>query len=161
MMELDPELVSTLRTVSYPIPEEFATPPNSSQAGEAQERRVFAIVDTKPGENPFDLGSRLANAQEVMGYTVLEWLLPLKHSPCTDHSSKEGAYALGPAVQRLKKEAGLDDTAQQRKDGDMETLDRRKRRKRRRKESDRPTSDVAEDEVEIQEPAPVHHRLSS
>ncbi|KAI2169611.1 Palmitoyltransferase pfa5 [Ophidiomyces ophidiicola] len=71
--------------------------------------REFAILSTNPGENPFDLGSPLANLCDVMGHSVLEWLVPLKHSPCSDHSSQESAYAFGPVVQRLKREAGLSD----------------------------------------------------
>jgi palmitoyltransferase len=42
-----------------------------------------------------------------MGYSIIDWLLPLKHSPCADHSSSESAFALGPVVTRLKQEAGL------------------------------------------------------
>jgi palmitoyltransferase len=42
-----------------------------------------------------------------MGYSISDWLLPLKHSPCADHSSSESAFALGPVVTRLKQEAGL------------------------------------------------------
>lgn len=160
VMESDPQRLSALQTVSYPFPGEFTTPPNSSQAGQQPpDRRVFAIVDTRPGENPFDLGTRLANTKEVMGYTILEWLLPLKHSPCTDHSNKESAYAVGPAIQRMRKEAGLEVTSQQSKDDDIESSDRRKRRKQRRKkeeEKDRP--DTAEGGAHIQEPAAIHHR---
>lgn len=69
---------------------------------------MFAILQTLPGENPFDLGSPLKNIQQVMGFSLLEWLLPIKQSPCADHSSNESAFALGPVVTRLKKEAGLE-----------------------------------------------------
>lgn len=170
VMASNPQWASTLQTVSYPFPGEFITPPNSSHTGQPPEHRVFAIMDTEPGENPFDLGSRLANVKEVMGYTILDWLLPLKHSPCTDHSSKESAYALGPAVQRLRKEAGLEYAPQQGRGEDMHSSDRHKRRKRRRRErtsTGRSTSDTVEEasvddenDVKIQEPAPVHHRSS-
>ncbi|KAJ6164494.1 Zinc finger DHHC-type palmitoyltransferase [Penicillium chermesinum] len=70
------------------------------------ERHVFAILHTKPGENPFDLGG-MQNMQQIMGYSIAEWLLPLKHSPCTDHSSQESEFPMGPVVARLKQEAGL------------------------------------------------------
>jgi palmitoyltransferase len=42
-----------------------------------------------------------------MGHSIGDWLLPLKQSPCADHSSSESAFALGPVVTRLKQEAGL------------------------------------------------------
>jgi palmitoyltransferase len=169
-MESDPHWASTLQTVSYPFPGEFVTPPSSSHTGQGPEHRIFAIVNTKPGENPFDLGSRLANVKEVMGYTILEWLLPMKHSPCTDHSRKESAYALGPAVQRLKREAGLEDTTERRKGDDTVSSDRRKRKRRRKERSgeDRTTVDAVEDTPEddqnesgIQKPVEAHHRPSS
>ncbi|KAK2754398.1 palmitoyltransferase pfa5 [Arachnomyces sp. PD_36] len=169
VMESNPHWASTIPTVSYPFPGEFVSPPNSSHSQRTPEHRVFAIVETKPGENPFDLGSRLANVKEVMGYTILEWLLPLQHSPCTNHGGKESAYAMGPALQRLKKEAGLEYTPQKPQHEDTESSDQRKRRrkKQRRSRGDRPTSGNIEEtstldqnEVEIQEPAEAHVRLS-
>ena len=96
----------TFRMVSYP----FQTPssPNSPQTTVNQgERHVFAILHTLPGENPFDLGSPLKNFQQIMGYNIADWLLPIKQSPCADHSSMESHFAMGPVVARLKLEAGL------------------------------------------------------
>lgn len=96
----------TFRMVSYP-PETSGTPPQPQTLDRSTtERYVFAILSTQPGENPFDLGN-WKNLQQVMGYSILDWLLPLKPSPCTDHSSQESAFALGPVVTRLKEEAGL------------------------------------------------------
>lgn len=96
----------TFRMVSYPPEPPASTTPQPSDPS-TTERHVFAILHTLPGENPFDLGSGLKNLQEVMGYTVAEWLLPIKQSPCADHRSLESAFALGPVVTRLKQEAGL------------------------------------------------------
>jgi palmitoyltransferase len=92
--------------VSYP---DIYSRSGSDTSGNAAviPRREFAILHTKPGENPFDIGSGLANLREVMGYSVLDWLLPIKHSPCADHSGRECAFALGPVVQRLREEAGI------------------------------------------------------
>lgn len=59
----------------------------------------FAIVKTEMGDNPWDLGSYLANFQSVMGRNVLEWLLPLKMSPCCAYNDE---YPMGPAVDRLR-----------------------------------------------------------
>lgn len=95
----------TFRMVSYPPqPTPSATQPHTDNT---TERHVFAILHTRPGENPFDLGSVSKNLQQVMGFSVADWLLPLKQSPCADHSSLESAFALGPVVTRLKQEAGL------------------------------------------------------
>jgi palmitoyltransferase len=96
----------TFRMVSYPPEPPASTQPPSDPS--TTERHVFAILHTLPGENPFDLGSSLKNIQQVMGYSLADWLLPLKHSPCADHSSPESAFALGPVVMRLKQEAGLE-----------------------------------------------------
>lgn len=97
----------TFRMVSYPL--QPPTSPDQPQTTNpsTDERHVFAILHTLPGENPFSLGSNLKNLQQVMGYSISDWLLPLKHSPCADHSSSESAFALGPVVTRLKQEAGL------------------------------------------------------
>ncbi|KAJ5647431.1 Palmitoyltransferase pfa5 [Penicillium lividum] len=97
----------TFRMVSYPsqgatLPSPSPPQPTDSTA----ERHVFAILHTEPGENPFDLGY-WNNLQQVMGYSLTDWLLPLKPSPCADHTSQESAFALGPVVTRLKQEAGL------------------------------------------------------
>lgn len=99
----------TFRMVSYPPePPPASTPEPQINDQSTTERHVFAILHTLPGENPFDLGSSLKNVQQVMGYTVADWLLPFKQSPCADHSSPESAFALGPVVTRLKQEAGLE-----------------------------------------------------
>ncbi|EAW12752.1 uncharacterized protein ACLA_011790 [Aspergillus clavatus NRRL 1] len=107
----DSRWAPTFRTITYPLPP--PPPPESEVAREfpVGEQHVFAILQTLPGENPFDLGSPLKNLQQVMGYSFLDWLLPLKHSPCADHSNRESAFALGPVVSRLKKEAGLEPPA--------------------------------------------------
>ncbi|CAL5872097.1 uncharacterized protein PFLUO_LOCUS6354 [Penicillium psychrofluorescens] len=105
------------RMVSYPAKplSPPSSPPSSQTQIDAQpaeestpDRHVFAILQTLPGENPFDLGSAWKNLRQVMGDSVAEWLLPLKQSPCADHTSLESAYALGPVVTRLKQEAGLE-----------------------------------------------------
>ncbi|CAI7603974.1 unnamed protein product [Penicillium glandicola] len=97
----------TFRMVSYPfqIPSSPTQPETTNPS--PGERHVFAILHTLPGENPFDLGSPFKNLQQVMGTNVIDWLLPIKQSPCADHSSMESHFALGPVVTRLKLEAGL------------------------------------------------------
>lgn len=97
----------TFRMVSYPLEPPTPTTDQQTNNDPTTERHVFAILHTLPGENPFDLGSSLKNVQQVMGYSVADWLLPFKQSPCASHSSLESAFALGPVVTRLKQEAGL------------------------------------------------------
>ncbi|KAE8152005.1 zf-DHHC-domain-containing protein [Aspergillus avenaceus] len=113
LAKLNPESrwAPTFRTITYPLPPMPATPeeaPQYPQYRPSGEQHVFAILQTLPGENPFDLGSTYKNLQQVLGYSLLDWLLPFKRSPCADHTSQESAFALGPVVQRLKAEAGLE-----------------------------------------------------
>lgn len=93
-------------TILYPNPSNTLNV--SSPTAAITEPREFAILSTQAGENPFDLGSPLANLKEVMGHSFLDWILPLKPSPCANHSNGESAYALGPIVQKLRRDAGLD-----------------------------------------------------
>ncbi|KAJ9666204.1 Palmitoyltransferase pfa5 [Coniosporium apollinis] len=67
--------------------------------------RQFAILQTKPGENPWDLGA-LQNWRELMGYSWLEWLLPIKYSPFCKHGARY-EYPFGPVLDRMRREAGL------------------------------------------------------
>jgi hypothetical protein len=78
-----------------PLPRQTTTPP-----------RTFAILHTKPGESPYDLGP-WENVRSVMGNSLLDWMLPLRYSPCCDHSSGLSAYQLGPLVDRMRREAGI------------------------------------------------------
>jgi palmitoyltransferase len=68
--------------------------------------RTFAILETPAGFNPWDCGP-LQNIKEVMGNHLIDWFLPLRHSPCADHSSGVSMFRLGPQVERLKEDAGL------------------------------------------------------
>jgi palmitoyltransferase len=80
-----------------------ATAPSSTVASP----RTFAILSTQPGDNPFDIDPR-ANICEVMGYSLSEWLFPIKPSPCADHGSRVSAFRMnGGLVRRLKEENGL------------------------------------------------------
>lgn len=104
--------------VAYPIPRK-----SSHDESTPSQSRVFAVLQTKPGENPFDLGSPMKNLQQVLGYTLWDWLLPIKPSPCIDHSSPVSIYPMGPVVDRLRRQA---------KDWSSETSGRRNSRHHRR-----------------------------
>lgn len=64
--------------------------------------RTFAILGMETGENPWDLDSWLLNVETVMGSSVVDFLLPIKRSPCCNHDDSESYYDIGPAVDRLK-----------------------------------------------------------
>lgn len=81
-----------------------------------QAKRMFAILATEPGENPWDTGV-WKNCKSVMGNSVLEWLLPIWHSPCCNHDSMESDYEFGPVVEKLKKRYGIPDSGTPATDG--------------------------------------------
>jgi palmitoyltransferase len=81
-------------------------PSSDSTSPPAPEPRTFAILESRPGANPFDIGPA-GNFKEVMGYTLLDWLFPLKPSPLVNHSDPLSMYKLGPVVRRMKSKAGI------------------------------------------------------
>ena len=87
------------QTITYPL-----TP--STQGASVDPPRTFAILHSKVGENPFDLGP-YGNFKDIMGTNFFDWLIPLRYSPCCDHERGESAFALGPVVQRMREEAGI------------------------------------------------------
>lgn len=110
---------SKYQTISYPL--QFAPPvpstvdphlPNGSTdprtARDEQATRKFAILRAEAGENPWDLGLR-ENWKSVMGTSVAEWLLPLRHSPCCNHESMESEYPFGPLIGELRQRYGVPD----------------------------------------------------
>ena len=95
-----------------------------------QATRTFAILELPAGANPWDCGA-LTNVKEVLGYSFLDWLLPLKRSPCASHTDPDSLFKLGPAVEKAKQEAGLVDGH-----GDEGEDSGRRRKKRRRRRSE-------------------------
>ncbi|KAG8625427.1 hypothetical protein KVT40_007178 [Elsinoe batatas] len=89
-------------------------------------RETFAILCTPPGLNPWDQGNA-ANWRSVMGVTWYDWLLPVKMSPCCDHSSLESMYPLGLRFGELLEDAGIE----------MAAMDEDRRGRRRHKHSGR------------------------
>lgn len=65
-------------------------------------KQTFAILKTHSGENPFDLGP-WRNFKSVMGNNVLEWFLPIKHSPCCNHEIMESDYEFGSLIDELRR----------------------------------------------------------
>ncbi|PLB45885.1 zf-DHHC-domain-containing protein, partial [Aspergillus steynii IBT 23096] len=129
----DTQWAPTFRTITYPLPP--MPPPNLQPGAEYQhfpppaEQHVFAILQTLPGENPFDLGSPFKNLQQIMGFSLFDWILPLKHSPCADHNDQETTFAFGPVVSRLKLDAGLESSVET----EDESADRKSSKNKRKR----------------------------
>ena len=120
------ETSTGFRTVSFST---AASTTNFDEPGEEQASaaiKTFAILHTKPGENPFDLGA-YQNFKTVMGDHWYDWFLPIRYSPCCNHDRGDSQFAMGPVVQRMMAEAGI-------------AKKTHKKRKRRRRHSRRATA---------------------
>lgn len=105
------------QTITYPIPprKSSASSRNTHSPGSPDPEaitsfstlRTFAIVPTKPGDNPWNIG-RLNNLKSILGKRYIDWILPIHNSPCCSHDNPESDYPLGLDVERLKREYGLD-----------------------------------------------------
>ena len=81
---------------------------NPSRSRDVRASRTFAILKmSEPGQNPWDLGSPLLNWETVMGTSIIDWLLPIKRSPCCSHEDSESHFFIGPAVDRLRADNSL------------------------------------------------------
>jgi len=130
------EISPRFRTISFSSTQNLS----NSQGNPDQDlsnTRTFAILHTKPGENPFNLG-RLGNFKSVMGDHWYDWLLPFRYSPCCNHGRQDGQFAMGPVVDRMRKEAGIASPSKI-----TNEKPHRKRRRRRRHRSDAAGSDRA------------------
>lgn len=96
----DPNSIPPFQTITYPLTQQI------SNSNHLTPPRTFAILHTKPGENPWDLGP-LGNFKTVMGNHWYDWLLPIKYSPICNHDRGESDFPLGPVVDRLREEAGI------------------------------------------------------
>ncbi|KAL2209369.1 palmitoyltransferase PFA5 [Sarocladium strictum] len=111
---------SEYQTITYPLTQPSGWPAANAQMNadgqtssdsstatrDQQASRTFAILRTEPGENPWDLGY-YGNFKVVMGNTLWEWILPIKHSPCCNHDSMDSDYKLGPLVEELATRVNL------------------------------------------------------
>ncbi|KAI1246306.1 hypothetical protein MGN70_013204 [Eutypa lata] len=68
--------------------------------------RTFAILRTEPGENPWHLGY-WGNWKSIMGTHFIDWLLPIRKSPCVNHERHDGFYPTGSALADLCARYGL------------------------------------------------------
>ena len=87
--------------------------------------KTFAILHSRPGDNPWDLGA-FRNFKEVMGDKWYDWILPVKHSPCTNHDRAESQFAVGSVIDRMRRDAGIATSNRE------EKIHHRRRHRRRR-----------------------------
>ncbi|KAA6414168.1 MAG: palmitoyltransferase pfa5 [Lasallia pustulata] len=118
---------TSFQTITYPLP----TQPRRSSLNTngpsvpSTPPRTFAILHSKPGESPWDLGPR-RNFRSVMGEKWWDCILPLKYSPCCNHSRGDSAFEMGPVVARMRERAGI---AVPRSGNSSRTPSRRRRRR--------------------------------
>ena len=127
-MPKPPEVSSGFRTISYSSAKNSSGIHASTEQDQPNTIRTFAILHSKPGENPFDLGP-YRNFKSVMGDHWYDWIFPLRYSPCCDHNRQDGQFAMGSVLQRMRKEAGISLPIQM----DEEKPHRKHRRRRRRR----------------------------
>ncbi len=122
-------------TITYPLGSvdgnREKTAPPASPTSSSTKTRFFAILHSKPGENPWDLGY-IKNFRSVMGESWYDWFLPVRFSPCCNHDRDNAQFETGPVVQRMKEDAGLVPPPITYK----ETLPGKRRRRKRRRGHD-------------------------
>ena len=150
-----------LRTITYPRPpaetvmvleqhgadipplsqSNTVSPPSAPGLSEAitdtagsAEFRTFAILETPGGMNLWNVGP-FNNLRSVLGEHLVDWIVPLKHSPCMNHDSGVSMYKMNPEFHVLIQDAGveLQDDAYQRSG--------RRRRRRRKSRTRRHSED--------------------
>ncbi|KAK4623606.1 Palmitoyltransferase pfa5 [Fulvia fulva] len=89
-------------TITFPLHLPVDRPPLP-----APQPRIFAILHTPPGLNPWNMGSAYTNFKQVFGDKLHEWVFPIKHSPCCDHTSQISEFPLGSEFELLLMDAGL------------------------------------------------------
>jgi len=120
MPRAEPVYRSPYRTITYP-----RTQSGGVTFASHEPIRTFAILATPAGSNPYLLPTSLENFKTVMGERWIDWLLPLRHSPCWDgghgYSSsprkdvdaelggrqRRIMYKMGPVVDDMVAAAGL------------------------------------------------------
>ncbi|KAH7063136.1 DHHC palmitoyltransferase-domain-containing protein [Macrophomina phaseolina] len=62
---------------------------------------LYAILLTRPGDNPWDLGT-LKNWKSVMGNSIVDWFLPLKYSPAQTMTDRIRSLSLARSWRRSR-----------------------------------------------------------
>ena len=144
-MPKPPETSTGFRTVSFSTATSRRDSDESAEQPPASAIKTFAILHTKPGENPFDLGP-YQNFKAVMGDHWYDWLLPIRSSPCCNHDRRDGQFAMGPVVQRIRAEAGITSPKE------ISNEEKHRRPKRRRRHSYSATA------ADVAAPEPDRHQ---
>ena len=163
----DPAIARGFQSVTYATVPATASNELSISSTLSPPSRTFAILHSKQGENPFDLGP-LENFKSVMGNYWYDWLLPLRYSPCCNHDRGDSAFTLGPVFEQMKQRAGLAVANHSRTPTDPRSLSRqntaesesdresrrrhRRRRRRRRRERRGKEMDRRDEESSLPEP---------
>nr|CDN30000.1 Putative palmitoyltransferase [Podospora anserina] len=92
--------------ITYPLPKRSGPGHDEDPPRDQLATRTFAIVKTEMGENPWDLGP-YRNWQSIMGNNPVDWLLPIKPSPCAVYENNESFYEMGPLYEQLRERFGL------------------------------------------------------
>lgn len=82
------------------------SPSLGREARDELAHRTFAILRTEASENPWDLGY-WENWKEVMGNNPIDWLFPIRRSPCVKHDLNESFYRMGDIVNVVRARHGL------------------------------------------------------
>ncbi|KAK8023615.1 hypothetical protein PG993_011681 [Apiospora rasikravindrae] len=82
------------------------SPSMGREARDSLAHRTFAILRTEAGENPWDLGC-WENWKEVMGTNIIDWLFPIRRSPCVKHDLNESFYRMGQIVDEVRARHGI------------------------------------------------------
>jgi palmitoyltransferase len=118
--------------ITYPLPKHDAngasnsaspsSTKTSSQPAQLERdqlaTRTFAVVKTRMGENPWDLGW-YSNWTSIMGNTIWEWVLPLHQSPCVGAENNISFYEMGTLYPALRRRFGLPDLRHSRRRSEM------------------------------------------
>ena len=118
----------------------FSTAQPTDQNPAASSIKTFAILHSKPGDNPWNLGA-FRNFKSVMGEQWYDWFLPLRYSPCCDHERDDCQFEVGPEVGRMRKEAGIALPEEMNGEKSQHRRHRHRRRQRRTPRGDTPTGD--------------------
>ncbi len=124
------------QTITYPLAPTLINPNDPTAAAPQPPPgppRTFAILHTKPGQNPWDLGP-LRNFKSVMGEHWYDWFLPIRHSPCSKHDGLASEFELGPVVDQMRQEAGI---ALPHGEGEKSHKRKRRREKPKREKEER------------------------
>ncbi|KAF2807235.1 uncharacterized protein BDZ99DRAFT_76678 [Mytilinidion resinicola] len=110
--------------------------------------RNFTILQTDPGDNPWDLGV-VRNMKSILGNRYLDWVLPIKYSPCTKHDRADGHFEFGPVLEKVKQRAGLNPDQSRRRSHRRRSSHRSHRshqsHKSHRSRAENPNSNIADE----------------